>query len=277
MGLFSKAKPAPPVFTPVNTLDPSLAERLPTDSFTGAPLPPTQQPGYYPGFSTLSQKKYWESTTRGVVENRVKTTPVRSFFTQAEFDFWTVVFDHLLPQTDRTSDRQIPLVAPLDERLAKNETDGYRYEDMPEDRVAYKIGIEAIQAEARARFSGDFLSLPYRHQDLVLEGLHDGEPQSDSEIWQRMSVSRFWELILSDAVKAYYAHPWSWDEIGFGGPAYPRAYTRLERGEAEPWEVNEQRYEWEPPSVSVSGKVHPMTEGESDSRQKNGSRTKRSQ
>ena len=42
----------------------------------------------------------------------------------------------------------------------------------------------------------------------------------------------------------YYSHPWAWDEIGFGGPAYPRAYMRLERGEPEPWEVAEKRYEW---------------------------------
>ena len=46
-------------------------------------------------------------------------------------------------------------------------------------------------------------------------------------------------MIMSDAIDAYYAHPWAWDEIGFGGPAYPRAYTRLERGEPEPWEVEE--------------------------------------
>ena len=48
----------------------------------------------------------------------------------------------------------------------------------------------------------------------------------------------------ADALEGYYAHPWAWDEIGFGGPAYPRAYTRLERGEPEPWEVEERRYEW---------------------------------
>ena len=42
----------------------------------------------------------------------------------------------------------------------------------------------------------------------------------------------------------YYAHPWAWDEIGFGGPAYPRAYMRLENGQPEPWEKQEKRYEW---------------------------------
>ncbi len=56
-----------------------------------------------------------------------------------------------------------------------------------------------------------------------------------------MPVHRYWMLLLQDCVEAYYAHPLSWDEIGFGGPAYPRGYMRLERGEPEPWEVEELR------------------------------------
>jgi hypothetical protein len=26
---------------------------------------------------------------------------------------------------------------------------------------------------------------------------------------------------------AFYSHPWAWNEIGFGGPAYPRGFMRL--------------------------------------------------
>jgi hypothetical protein len=87
--------------------------------------------------------------------------------------------------------------------------------------------------------------------------IEQGKPRASREIWKRMSVKRFWQMIMTDAIDAYYAHPWAWDEIGFGGPAYPRAYTRLERGEPEPWEVEEQRYGWLPPISSVSGEVDP--------------------
>ena len=37
----------------------------------------------------------------------------------------------------------------------------------------------------------------------------------------------------------YYAHPYAWDEIGFGGPAYPRGYFALNNGAPEPWEPRE--------------------------------------
>ena len=36
---------------------------------------------------------------------------------------------------------------------------------------------------------------------------------------------------------AFYSHPWAWNEIGFGGPAYPRGYVRLGAGQREHWEA----------------------------------------
>ncbi len=52
--------------------------------------------------------------------------------------------------------------------------------------------------------------------------------------------------------------PYAWDEVGFGGPAYPRGYMRLEGGKPEPWEVEEQRYEWKAPAASLSDVYRPI-------------------
>jgi hypothetical protein len=38
---------------------------------------------------------------------------------------------------------------------------------------------------------------------------------------------------------AFYSHPWAWNEIGYGGPAYPRGFARLGIGQNEPWEEAE--------------------------------------
>ncbi len=67
-----------------------------------------------------------------------------------------------------------------------------------------------------------------------------------------MPAHRFFMLVLQDVLEVYYAHPWAWDEIGFGGPAYPRGYMRLEGGMPEPWEVEERRTPWRPPPITVS-------------------------
>lgn len=231
-------------------------ELLARSAETGEPLPPREQPGYYPGYSTLGQREFWDATTRRVVLQRVESPPPLRFFSQEQAQFWRTVFEHLLPQSDRISERQIPLIPPLDHRLHENRTVGYRFENMPHDRDVYgSIGIEAINREAMEQYGKEFLSLEWSEQDLVLRAIHDGDPLGAKDIWEKMSVHRFWQMIIQDAIDAYYAHPWAWDEIGYGGPAYPRAYTRLERGDPEPWEVEEQRYDWNAPPISVSDEV----------------------
>ena len=192
--------------------------------------------------------------------DRVKNIPPIRFFQPKEAEFWKTVFDHLLPQDDRREERQIPILNFVDQRLYRNQTSGYRFENMPHDREAYSLGMSAINEEAQQLFGIEFVRLTYPHREAVLKGIHGGEPHSAKEIWRKMSVHRFWQLIMGDAIDAYYAHPWAWDEIGFGGPAYPRAYMRLERGEPEPWEVEEQRYEWEAPPGTLSDETEDVHE-----------------
>ncbi|KAA6457606.1 gluconate 2-dehydrogenase subunit 3 family protein [Acidobacteria bacterium AB60] len=243
------------------------ASLRPRDPVTGEALPERAQPGYYPGFSIMSQKAYWDRATREVVEARLKPASPLRFFSDDEAKLWTAVFDHILPQTDRIPERRIPLIPALDERLQENRTVGYRFEDMPHDRDVYKtIGIQAINAEARALYRRDFLGLAFVEQEGVLRAIHDGDARAGEALWKQMSIHRFWQLLTGDAIEAYYAHPWAWDEIGFGGPAYPRAYMRLERGEPEPWEAEERRYAWEGPVASLSDETndasHHHTEAE---------------
>ncbi len=211
-----------------------------------------KRPGYYPGFETLSQQAYWDEATRKTVLQRMSRSLELRFFTPQEAPLIEVIFEHILPQNDRDENYRIPIVPVVDERLYTNRLDGYRFEEMPTDQDAYRLGMQAIEEVAHAVHGCGFLGLAPLDQDKLLRTLHDGKPPGAHHIWERMPVHRFWMLLVQDAAEAYYAHPYAWDEIGFGGPAYPRAYMRLERGEPEPWEVNEQRYEWEAPADSVS-------------------------
>lgn len=230
----------------------------PVDPATGKPMGPFAQPGYYPGFSTLGQKKFWDAKTRAVVLDRVNNVPEIRFFSPQEARLLKAICDHVLPQDDRDDAHKIPIVPQIDKRLYENSHDGYRYESMPPDREAFKLGLQAIEEIARHEHGRDFLEIGPREQDEILRSLHRGKPSAAHEIWKRMPVDRFWMLLVSDCAEAYYSHPYAWDEIGFGGPAYPRAYMRLERGEAEPWEVKEKRYQWRAPDTSVSGKHEPV-------------------
>ena len=217
-----------------------------------------RQPGYYPGFETLSQQAYWDDATRKTVLQRMTRSLELHFFTPEEAPLIEAIFEHILPQSDREERYRIPIVPVVDERLYKNRLDGYRYEGMPTDQEAYRLGMQAIEEIATTVHRRKFIELIPLEQDELLRTLHDGKPEGAHDIWKRMPVHRFWMLLVQDAAEAYYAHPYAWDEIGFGGPAYPRAYMRLERGEPEPWEVEEQRYEWEAPGDSVSDICDPI-------------------
>jgi hypothetical protein len=232
-----------------------------TDPETGQPLPQKCQPGYYPGFSTLDQKSYWDAATRKVVFDRVNSVPPIRFFTPEEAATMAAVMDRILPQEDRTMDRRIPLLPMLDDRLFHNKIEGYRYEDMPSDQDAYRLGAKAFDVAAHELHGRPFHLIEARHQEQILRSIHHGKPHVAKDLWNQMNVERFWALLVSDCCTAYYSHPWSWDEIGFGGPAYPRGYMRLEEGEAEPWEVNEQRYEWVAPADSISDVAEPYGTG----------------
>ncbi len=219
---------------------------------TGGELRDLDQPGYYPGYSTLAQQKSWDDATRKAVTERVEKTPPIRFFSEEEAALLGAVIDRVMPQDDRSAARTIPVLLVIDERLFKNALDGFRYDNMPPDQEAYRIGIKAIDEMARSRFKQHFVDLTVHRQELILKSLHDGNPDPENAIWRRMPVHRFWALLMEDCVTAYYAHPWAWDEIGFGGPAYPRGYMRLENGLPEPWEKPEQRYDWNAPVDSVS-------------------------
>ncbi len=233
-------------------------DRRPIDPKTGQPLGPRAQPGYYPGYHTLSQKAFWDAATRKVVVDRVEKIPAIRFFTPDETLLMKAVCNRILPQDDRDEQHKIPVVNFIDARLYENRLDGYRFENMPPDQEAHRLGLQGIAEIARHMYGKSFVDLSGLEQDSVLKKVHDGDPPAGHAIWKRMPVERYWLLLVQDVAGSYYSHPYSWDEIGFGGPAYPRGYMRLENGEPEPWEVDEQRYEWAAPRNSLSAEFSPI-------------------
>jgi hypothetical protein len=194
----------------------------------------------YPGYDVLAQQKHWDEATRSVVLRRVNEVPPVRFFDAHEVRTLQAVVDRLLPQDDRPPDRRIPLVNGIDNRCFNRVIDGHRYEDMPPDEEAWRQGLRGFDQTARALYQREFADLDADQQDTVLRRVADGNPPG--EVWERMPPVRFWVAILMrQLVGVYYAHPIAWNEIGYGGPAYPRGYFALNHGYPEPWEAREVR------------------------------------
>jgi Gluconate 2-dehydrogenase subunit 3 len=192
----------------------------------------------YPDADVLAQRGHWDDATRRVVLDRVHNVPEFRFFDAHQRATLQALCAHVIPQTHRPSDRRVPLAEWIDARCAGGHTDGFRLDDMPPNAEAWRLALEGLDQTAAALVGGSFKDLPSERQREVLEAVRAGNPPGDN--WRRMSAKRWWIFVaLRQVTGVYYAHPFAWDEIGFGGPAYPRGYFALNFGSPEPWEARE--------------------------------------
>ncbi len=186
--------------------------------------------GRYPGFSTLAQSGHWDPTTSGVVLARLARPADIRFFTPVEEAAARALFDQLL---DQHAEPRIPVVNFVDARLAEKQTDGWRYDDMPEDGEAWRQTLSALDRAAEETYKQKFADCDRGRQAALLRRVRE----LGSSAWQGLNASRVWGLWTRYACTAFYSHPWAWDEIGFAGPAYPRGYKNLGVNRLEPFEV----------------------------------------
>jgi hypothetical protein len=181
-------------------------------------------------FDVLAQASTWDAVTTGVVLRRIGPRPPLRFFTVPEEAVARPLLDRLLAQDDEP---RIPVFELIDERLAENETDGWRYDDMPEDGAAWKRSLRHVAEDAAATGTA-FVDLDVVDQRRLLERIRTADR------WHDLPAGRVWSLWMRYACAAFYSHPSAWNEIGFGGPAYPRGYANLGLDRREHWERPEQ-------------------------------------
>lgn len=224
-------------------------ERLPRQRRGMTP----QMHGRYPDYDVLANADHWDEVTRQTVLDRVENVPPIRFFSPAQMATASALCD-LLTAQDR--EPRIPVVNYVDEKLHTGSGDGYQYFDMPDDDEAWRMILQGLDEQAAARAEcPSFAAAPadVRYQivsDFAEAKLHGGT-------WERINVKHAFSVVMRYVLQAFYSHPWAWNEIGWGGPAYPRGYSRfgsphLQGAEREPWEGQE-AYDVDP----VSGKPEP--------------------
>ena len=181
----------------------------------------------------------WDEQTREVVRKRLEDIPRIRFFTEGEARLLRAIAERIVPQPDRSEAEKIPIVPWIDEKLYEDKRDGYRYEGMPPQREAWRLGLAGVDEAARTLFDGkSFVELDPISQDVVLTHVERGDPPGRS--WQKLPVARFFQSVLCLTVaKIYYAHQKAWSEIGYNGPSSPRGHVRKWEGGVDPWEAKE--------------------------------------
>jgi hypothetical protein len=197
-----------------------------------------QMHGRYPDYDVLANARHWDDVTRQAILDRVEHPPPLRFFDEAEARCLRAFLDVVLAQD---AEPRIPVLAMVDAKLHEGRLDGFRYAHMPDDRETWRL-------VARALDGFDELGAGERYD--VVAGFADGRLDG-----LEIDASSAWSVVMRGALAAFYSHPWAWNEIGFGGPAYPRGYMRLQVGHAgrEPSEADE-AFEVDPvPDVDARG------------------------
>ena len=192
----------------------------------------------YPEADSLAQRGHWDDATRALVLDRVHNVPPYRYFSDERRATLEALCARVIPQDHRPLDQRVPLAPWIDAHCHNRARDGFRFDNMPPNEIAWQWGLEGLDQSAGALFGDPFAALPPQRQDDVLRAVASGAPPGD--IWQKLPARRWWVYVaVRQITGTYYAHPTAWDEIGFGGPAYPRGYASLNFGNPEPWEARE--------------------------------------
>jgi len=196
----------------------------------------------YPGYDVLKKRNTvsWNDQTRTVIDRRLAIDPNQHlFFNDKEWATMRAICDRVIPQpAGRAS--PAPIAAMIDEKLHSGCGDGYRDARLPPMREAWRRALDAIDREAKERHRRRFHELEEPLQDDLLAAIQKDDVGESH--WHGLPATLFFsKRLLHDIVSAYYAHPHAWNEIGFGGPASPRGYVRMNFDRRDPWEASEAR------------------------------------
>ncbi|MGN6375929.1 MAG: gluconate 2-dehydrogenase subunit 3 family protein [Sphingomonas sp.] len=191
----------------------------------------------FPDYDVLAKRDTasWNPQTRKVVDERIATEEPEVLTPEQRATLRRVV-DRIVPQPEhRPPTNAAALVL---HKIMANASDGYRHHALPQVREAWERGLDAIEAEAQARFGHAFVVLDGDQADEVLRAIQSGDTKAAA--WHGLPPELFWSWrLIPDIVSAYYAHPSAWSAMGFGGPAAPRGYVRLKANRRDSWEAAE--------------------------------------
>ncbi len=212
------------------------ADHLPNNRSAGDPPDPAGLPrqrrgttpqmhGRYPDYDVMANAGHWDAVTRELLQSRVRDVPPIRFFGAEEARALGAFLDAVLAQD---AEPRIPVLAMVDAKLHAGRLDGYRYEDMPPDDETWRVVARGLDDSARERGASDFAAATEDVRHAIVSAFAQGDLEGGA--WSAVNVTRAWSVVMRGALSEFYSHPWAFNEIGFGGPAYPRGYMRRNMG-----------------------------------------------
>ncbi|MEO8750783.1 MAG: gluconate 2-dehydrogenase subunit 3 family protein [Allobranchiibius sp.] len=182
-----------------------------------------QMIGRYPDYDVLASTDTWDHATSDVVLDRLAEPGPLRFFTAAEAPTLRAFCDTVMAQD---VEPRVPVAEFVDAKLANAQLDGYQYAGMPADPDTWRIVLRGLNETATGRYGKpSFAAAELETREAIVDDLAHARLSAGS--WDEVDVARAWSVCMRSILAGFYSHPWAWNEIGFGGPAYPQGYMRL--------------------------------------------------
>jgi hypothetical protein len=169
----------------------------------------------YPDYNVMKEADEWDERTRAIVEDRLKNPEPPQWLTAQEAETLQAAAKIILAEADPWLQRKV--VELVDRRLASGEGDGYRPRFQPDDPDLWRAGLADLAGMHGA---------PHQIQTARITALQGDDPV-------------FFKVLHKELLDAYCSLPAVWSFMGYGGPAFPRGYVRIELGHRDPWEPEE--------------------------------------
>ena len=198
----------------------------------------------------MQPDNYPPGTVRALLETDRVTPPTRAalkkrleppdpnarprFLDETQWTTLRAVCARLLPANPNGPD-PAQFAACVDERLADDKGNGWRYDVLPGDGAACRQGLAGLDETAHAQFGANFVALNAARQDEVLRAVQNGD--AEGETWRTLPGPRFFEELLAELVENYYSHPLAQETIGYTGMADAKGWLRVGLNVVEDWEA----------------------------------------
>ncbi|KAB2954269.1 gluconate 2-dehydrogenase subunit 3 family protein [Heliorestis acidaminivorans] len=188
---------------------------------------------HYPDYDVLSLINEWDDHTKEIVLKRLGPFPEPQFLEEKEVKMLRLIAKHLC--YENRDDIIDWIIYFLDQRLKSNIGEHQRKSSLPQEKILIREGLKATDEATAQKYGKNFISAEIKEQFEILSSMQQGKAPMIPR-WDSILQKELFDKLLDIMISAYYSHPTIWSEIGYGGPAYPRGYYRIELGWTDPWE-----------------------------------------
>lgn len=191
---------------------------------------------HYPDYNVMDSIKEWDEHTREIVLKRLGPFPEKRFLEEQEVRKFRLIIRHLTyDDRDEIFDW---ILYYIDQRLHSEIGEFQRKLKTPPEKVLIREGLKALDKLSVTLYNKAFNDADIKEQFEMLASIQLEKAVPITE-WGTIPQRDLFNKLLDMIISSYYSHPTIWSEMGYGGPAYPRGYYRIELGWTDPWEAKQ--------------------------------------